>query len=181
MANDLPSSSTNGNLDSATTAKTYQLLRAGSNRRVLDDVSDDARTLLSKSQRARTTTMRGGLGNATKGDDDGSIVGEEVFDFNDIVVNSTSYRRALHSFNIKTRNRNDAVVEAAKHYPPNNSTSNSAESGEQTITAKREEIEKAIHVNVRDILEVRTEDCLKPLASLSSAMCENGHCNSQVL
>lgn len=36
-------------------------------------------------------------------DDDDSLIGDEVFDFDDIIINSAAYRRAYYSFNIKAR------------------------------------------------------------------------------
>jgi hypothetical protein len=73
---------------SRSSAKTYELLTNEKNRSILKTVSDDARTLIT-SRSARTATQKNVLESSL------SLIGDEEFDFDDIVVNSTAYRRAF--------------------------------------------------------------------------------------
>lgn len=53
-------------------------------------------------------------------DDDDSLIGDEVFDFDDIIINSAAYRRAYYSFNIKARQqrrKNDKNLHNKKGSP----------------------------------------------------------------
>ncbi|KUJ24375.1 uncharacterized protein LY89DRAFT_19937 [Mollisia scopiformis] len=79
-----------------TSAKTYQLLRESKNQAIFQTVSDDARTLLSKSSRARTFTQRTVDHDVESSE---SVLGNDVFDFDDLIINSTAYRRAYHRYN----------------------------------------------------------------------------------
>lgn len=83
---------------SGSSAKAYQLLKERKNQRILKTVSDDKRSLLAKSYRAKTMSQKDELESTE------SIIGDEEFDFDDIVINSAAYRRAYHSYTIKAAN-----------------------------------------------------------------------------
>jgi hypothetical protein len=83
---------------SGSLAKAYQVLQETKSRKILKTVSDDKRTLLTKSHRAKSMTQKDELGST------GSVIGDETFDFDDIVFNSTAYRRAYYSYTIKAKN-----------------------------------------------------------------------------
>ena len=70
---------------SGNTEDIYKHLTQKQNRKILDTVSEDARTL-GASRRARTTN---------EDNEAPSTIGEEEFEFDDVIVNSRTYRRAF--------------------------------------------------------------------------------------
>lgn len=112
---------TNSGGFSESSAKTYQLLKERKNRTILETVSSDTQTLLSKSHRARTISQR------VDADDDestGSVIGDEVFDFDDIVINSAAYRRAYHSYTTRAQARPKPDLNDEKDKKKENSSIN---------------------------------------------------------
>src|SRR2546421_11398373 len=73
---------------SGSSATTYQLLTEKKSRSSLKTVHYDGRTL-GTSRGARTTTQKDAVESSL------SLIGDEEFDFDDIVINSTAYRRAF--------------------------------------------------------------------------------------
>jgi hypothetical protein len=78
---------------SGSSAKTHQLLTEKKNRSILKTVSDDARTLLSTSRRESSITQKEEPERSSL-----SLIGNEEFDFDDIIINSTVYRRAFLAY-----------------------------------------------------------------------------------
>ena len=113
--------------------------------------------MLSKSHRARTITSRY---RATEDDDRGdeadSVVGDEVFDFDDVIVNSTAYRRAFYSFNIKARNANDGKRDP-KPESSDNAQSDSGYSS-NAVPVPSGSVGERNHIDLSNILTVRDED-----------------------
>lgn len=94
---------------SGSSAKAYRLLKETKNQRILKTVSDDKRSLLAKSHRAKTMSQKDELGSTE------SVIGDEEFDFDDIVINSAAYRRAYHSYTIKAAKTAGAENTKEKH------------------------------------------------------------------